>query len=131
LDDISQLSLRLAKQYEKEILELVYAIAKKIVHAELSVNEKAVRETIMSALELTAEKRNITLKINPDDFEYVEQIRPELFSRYSNIASLMVTPDPAVSRGGCLLETPGGDIDASIETQLESIHQTLKDASLG
>jgi flagellar assembly protein FliH len=131
LDEISQLRSRLGKQYEKEILDLVYAIANKIIHTELSIKETVVKDTILSALELTAEKRNMTLKINPDDFDYVEKIRPELFSRYTNIKSLMITPDPAISRGGCLLETPGGDIDASIETQLESIHQSLKDAYMG
>jgi flagellar assembly protein FliH len=131
LDEISQLRLRMGRQYEREMLDLVYAIAGKIVHTELSVSETAVKDTILSALELTSEKRNMILKINPDDFDYVEKIRPDLFSRHTNIKSLMITPDPAISRGGCLLETPSGDVDASIETQLDGIYQTLKDAYMG
>jgi len=131
LDEIRQLKHTIGKQYEKEIVDLVYAIAKKIVHTHLNFNETAVRDTIGSALELTAEKRDIVLKINPEDFEYVEKIRPELFSKQPNLKSLTVTPDAAVGRGGCLLETPTGDVDATIETQLERIHQSLSEAYLG
>jgi flagellar assembly protein FliH len=131
LHEISQLKTTIGKQYEREILELVYAIAKNIIHTQLNFSETAVKDTILSALKLTAEKQTITLKVNPEDFDYVEKIRPDLFSRLPNIKSLIVAPDPSVGRGGCLMETPSGDVDARIETQLNSIHQTLNEAYLG
>ncbi len=131
LEEIGQLRLRLGKQYEKEIIDLVVEVAKKVIQTQLKFSESVVRDTIRSALALTAERRNIILKINPDDFEYVEKIRPELFSEQPNLKSLTVTPDAAVGRGGCVLETPSGDVDATIETQLTRIYQSLNDAFMG
>lgn len=128
LDDMTRLKGRLVKRYEKEILETIFTIAKKVIHTHMQIEESAVRDTILEALNLTTEKRDITLKINPDDFEYVENLRPELFSRHMNVKSIAITSDPTITRGGCLLETPSGDVDASIETQLDSLYQSLKDA---
>ena len=128
LDDMTRLKGRLVKRYEKEILETVFAIAKKVIHTHMQIEESAVRNTILEVLNLTTEKRDITLKINPDDFEYVENLRPEIFSRHMNVKSIAITSDPTISRGGCFLETPSGDVDASIETQLDNLHQSLKDA---
>jgi flagellar assembly protein FliH len=128
LDDMTRLKSRLVKRYEKDILETIFAIAKKVIHTHMQMEETAVRDTILEALKLTTEKRDIILKINPEDFEFVEKLRPELFSRHMNVKSIAITSDPTITRGGCLLETPSGDVDASIETQLDSLHQSLKDA---
>jgi hypothetical protein len=128
LDDMTRLKSRLVKRYEKDILETIFAIAKKVIHTHMQMEETAVRDTILEALNLTTEKRDIILKINPEDFEFVEKLRPELFSRHMNVKSIAITSDPTITRGGCLLETPSGDVDASIETQLDNLHQSLKDA---
>jgi len=39
---------------------------------------------------------------------------------------MIVTSDPSITRGGCFLETPYGDVDARVETQLEKIYQSLE-----
>jgi flagellar assembly protein FliH len=128
LEEIAQLRSSIAKQYEGDIVALVYAIARTIIQTQVGFSDSVVKDTIQTALELTAEKSDITIKINPDDFEYVEKIRPELFSNKPTLKALVVTPDASIGRGGCLLETPSGDVDARIETQLANILQTLKEA---
>lgn len=131
LEEISQLRSKIGKQYEREIVALVHSIAKTIIQTQANFSESLVRDTILAALELTAEKSDITIKINPDDFEYVEKVRPELFSKQPNLKALVITSDAAIGRGGCVLETPGGDVDARIETQLDKILQSLKEAYAG
>jgi flagellar biosynthesis/type III secretory pathway protein FliH len=71
------------------------------------------------------------LRINPDDLSFVEEWRPELFEKFKTLKSIVVNPDSTIQRGGCLLETPCGDIDARIETQLEIIGESLKSAFSG
>jgi len=120
----------LVKQYEKDILRAIFAISEKVIHTHLQLDETTVKDTILAALGLATEKREVTLKINPEDFEYVETLRPELFSRHMHVKAIMITSDPAVTRGGCRLETVSGDVDATIESQLEIIQQSLKEAYL-
>jgi len=131
LEEITQLRSKIGKQYEREIIALVFSIAKTIIQTQVNFSESLVKDTILTALELTAEKRDITIKINPDDFEYVEKIRPELFSKQPALKALVVTPDASIGMGGCMLETPSGDVDARIETQLDNMLQSLKEAFAG
>jgi flagellar assembly protein FliH len=131
LGGIGDLKDELVKRYEKEIIEMIFAIAKKVVHTRLDFEEKAVRGPILNALELSAGKNEINLKLNPEDLDYVESLRPELFSKFQSLKTIMITSDPAIKRGGCKLESDSGDIDATIETQLEMIHKYLQEAYMG
>ena len=77
---------------------------------------------------MAVEKSKVTFNVNPDDYDYVEKLRPNLFRNCKEIKSIVVTSDPSVSRGGCLLETPRGNIDATIESKLEKIRQCFQES---
>jgi flagellar assembly protein FliH len=127
-DEISSFKQEILKQHEKEILDLTFAIAEKIVHHLTKFDESGVKEAVFNALNLAIEKSKIILNVNPEDYDYIEKLRPELFKEYKELKSITVTSDPSVTRGGCYLKTPYSDIDAGIETQLEKIYQCLQDA---
>lgn len=124
--EMSHLKKEILKQYEKEILDLIFAIAKKIVHHKIESDERIVKDTVLKAFELASEKSKIMLRVNPEDFDYIERLKPEFFSKFKELKSIMVTSDPSITRGGCFLETPYGDLDATVETQLEKIYQSLE-----
>ncbi len=126
--EMSNLRKEILKQYERQILELIFSIAKKINHHQIGSDEKAIEDTVLKALHLAVEKSKIALRVNPEDFDYVETLRPEFFAKFKELKSIVVTSDPSITRGGCFLETPYGDVDARIETQLEMIYQCLEEA---
>jgi len=126
--EISNLKREIVRRHEKQILELIFAIVKKILHDHLDINEKTIKNIIFQALDVTAEKSKIVLKVNPEDFDFVEGLRPEFFSKFKELKSITATSDPSITKGGCFLETPYGDVDATIETQLEKIYQSVVDA---
>jgi flagellar assembly protein FliH len=126
-DEMSSLKQEILKQHEKEILDLTFAIAEKIVHHLTKFDEGGVKEAVFNALNLAIEKSKIVLNVNPEDYDYIEELRPDLFKKYKELKSITVTSDPSITRGGCYLKTPYGDIDAGIETQLEKIYQCLQD----
>ena len=118
----------ISKQYEREIIDLIFAVAEKIVHHEVRSKESVIKNAIFEALELAVEKSKVIFNVNPDDYDYVEKLRPELFNQNKGLKSIVVTSDPGVSRGGCYLETPYGNIDATIESKLEKIYQSLQES---
>lgn len=126
LNEMSMLKKQILRLYEREVLELIFTIAKKIIHDRINSDGEVVKHTILNALYLATEKSAVTLRINPEDFDYVEKLRPAFFSEFKGLKSIAVTPDPSITRGGCFLETPYGNVDAKIETQLEKIHECLK-----
>ena len=130
LIEVGNLKEEILKQFEKEILALVFSIAEKIIHMKIEEDNTIIRNTVLEAMHAVTEKSQIVIKVSPEDFESVEKIKPEFFSTFKDLKSVMVTPDLSVSRGGCLLETPYGDIDAGIEKRLDKIHQSINRAFL-
>jgi flagellar assembly protein FliH len=125
---MSGVKQEILKRNEKEILDLIFIIVEKIIHYRISSVEGIVKESVLNALNLAVEKNKIILNVNPEDYDYVEKLRPELFKKHKELKSITVTSDPSISRGGCFLETPYGDVDAGIETQLEKVYQYLQDS---
>ena len=128
LNEISSFKKDVLKEYEKEILDLIFAVVEKIVYHDVRHDDTAIKESIFNALEMGVEKSKVTFNVNPDDYDYVEKLRPNLFRNCKEIKSIVVTSDPSVSRGGCLLETPRGNIDATIESKLEKIRQCFQES---
>ena len=116
------------KQNEREILDLIFAVAEKIIHHEVRSDETVIKNVILNALELAVEKNKLMFNVNPEDYDYVEKIRPDIVNQNKELKSIVITSDPAVTRGGCFLETPYGNIDATIESKLEKIVQCLKES---
>ena len=127
-NEIVSLKHEVSKQYEREIIDLIFAVAEKIVHHEVRSKESIIKNAIFEALELAVEKSKVVFNVNPDDYDYVEKLRPEIFNQNKRIKSIVVTSDPGVTRGGCYLETPYGNIDATIESKLEKIYQCLQES---
>jgi flagellar assembly protein FliH len=128
LIELSHLKKEILRHYEKEILDLIFAIAKRITHQQMRADDRAVKDNVLNAIHLATEKSTITLRVNPEDYNYIEKLKQEFFAQFKELKSLDVTSDPSISRGGCFLETPYGDVDARVETQLEKIYKSLEDA---
>ena len=127
-NEINGLKLYILKENEKEILDLIFSVVEKIVHHEVRQVDTAIKEAIFNALDMAVEKSKVIFNVNPDDYDYVEKLRPNLFRNNKEIKSIVVTSDPAISRGGCLLETSRGNIDATIESKLEKIYQCFQES---
>jgi len=127
LVEMTNLREAILKHHEKDILDIVFAIAGKIVHFKIGPGETIVKDAILNALKLAGQKDKVVIRVNPEDYDFVENIRPELFTEYKELKSIVVTSDHSISRGGCFLETPSGDVDARIEAQLEQIYQSMQD----
>ncbi|MFW6147566.1 MAG: FliH/SctL family protein [Thermodesulfobacteriota bacterium] len=128
LQGLIRLRGELVKHHEQDIIKLIFAIAKRIIKQTTKMNEDAVREVLFKAVNLATEKSEVTIRINPEDFDLVERLRPEFFAAFNDLKSVTVASDPSITQGGCLLETSSGEIDARIETQLERIYQSLEAA---
>ncbi|MBA3037677.1 MAG: hypothetical protein FP814_14435 [Desulfobacterium sp.] len=128
LGKIDFLRADILKFYEKEILTLICAVAEKVIDHQVALNDTVIGKTVIKAINMATEKQSIRLKVNPEDFEYIDNLRPEIFQRFNELASIEVISNPSIKRGGCFLETPCGDVDARIETQLSIISKCIEEA---
>ncbi len=128
LQDMVAYRQEFIKKYEKEMLHLIRAIAEKVVRVAVRVDNQIVRETILEAFSFAADRSEVIVRVNPEELEYVKEIRPEFFDRISELKSITIESDPSITRGGCFMETTFGNVDARLETRLQKITKAIEHA---
>ena len=113
--------------YEKEMIQLALSIGKKILHQELKDREKLIGATLREALQETVDRSSIVLHLHPLDYQYLLDHPEEAPGILTDLETTRLVKDPAISRGGCLLETPFGEIDATLEAQFDEIASRVWD----
>ena len=111
--------------WEAAAVQLSAAIAEKILRHELSRRPELAVAIIQEALQLATGQPHLKLRLHPQDIELLQGCGQEALSRLESVGDAALVPDESISRGGCLIETRHGLIDARLETQLERITAEL------
>ena len=113
------------KTYDTAVTDLAIKIAQKIISVEIDQNNDAVLQAVHDCLAYVEDKTKVTIRVNPDDLEAVRRHRNDWLQSLESIDHLLIESEPSVSRGGCIVETPIGDVDAQIEERLERLRIVL------
>jgi len=111
---------------EAEIIELVLAVARKVISQEIEQRPEVVKEITRQAILQVTAGQAYTIYAGPEAAEILHQRRAELLAEAAPGARLQVIVDPGLKAGGCRVETENGFIDASIDTQLEEVKKILR-----
>ena len=104
------------------VLELACEVARQVLRQELSVNPNVLQPAVREALGmLLADSKSAVVRMNPLDLEVLEE---PLRAEFSNL-SLTLLADARVDRGGCLVESAGTVVDASVEKRWTRAVATL------
>lgn len=117
---------RIQRDTEKEILELVLAVAGRIVGHEVQNNRETIVTVVREALQKVENQDTAVIKMNPADIDFIDRLRLPFSSFSRNPDSLRIEADDSVGIGGCLVETDGGDIDARIESRLRIVGEAFR-----
>jgi len=109
---------RFLEDAERSAVELALALARKMVGAAFEVQPELVLEAVTGALRRTTVRDHLVLEVNPDDFELVRDAADGVAARIGGIRRMDVVAERRIARGGCVVRTEEGEIDAQIEEQL-------------
>ena len=128
LHSLQQVLPQLIRETESGLIQLALESAQKIIAGlpiEISLVEAVVREAL-SQVEDTAE---IVVQLHPEDLTLLRKhespLLGDLQAGLPGMGPLRFTHSPEVSRGGCILQTRFGIIDARRETKVEQLNKTL------
>jgi flagellar biosynthesis/type III secretory pathway protein FliH len=110
-------------QVEREVVKLAVEVAKKIVHREIHADPDVIQTLVRVALSHVAEKSAVTVHLNPTDYSYLLEQRAELSQNEGREIALLA--DKSIERGGCLIQTECGDIDARIEEKFREVEHAF------
>jgi flagellar biosynthesis/type III secretory pathway protein FliH len=109
---------RFLEDAERSAVELALALTRKMVGAAFEVQPELVLEAVPGALRRTTGRDHLVLEVNPDDFELVRDAADGVAARIGGIRRMDVVAERRIARGGCVVRTEEGEIDAQIEEQL-------------
>lgn len=113
------------KTYDTSVMDLAIRIAKKIIDTEIERNQDAVLQAVHECLSYVEDKTKVIIRVNSEDLEAVRRHRNDWLESLESIDHLLIEAEPSVTRGGCVVETPIGDVDAQIEERLERLRSAL------
>lgn len=114
---------------EQQIVELVLLMTRKVVKI-ISENQKTVvLSNVLAALKKIRTRGNITLRVNTEDLKLTTAHVDEFIRRIENVNGISVIEDSSVDKGGCIVETDFGAIDARISSQLAELESKIMEIS--
>jgi flagellar assembly protein FliH len=117
IEGLATLRSRIRKEAEGDLIKLSLAIARRILHREVSVDPHALAGVVKACTERLDRQEVHRVRVHPDFAAGVG----EWLERWK--AGVQVDADPAVGRGGLVFETARGAVDAGVETQLDEIER--------
>ncbi len=131
LEVVSRASLEAQQstaQLVPQLSTLAIHIARKVLGRELEFHPEAVVQIVKHALgEKARQRREITLRVHPDDAQMIRDHKPELIEMLSRTKEIAIREDAGVQRHGVVIETDAGSIDAQLDTQLAVFERVLQD----
>ena len=106
---------------EQQIVELVILMTRKVVKI-ISENQKSVvMANILQALKKVKGRGNVTVRVNMSDVKLTTEHIQDFIKQVENVQGITVLEDSSVDKGGCVVETDFGAIDAKIQSQLSEL----------
>ena len=121
LTELNTLRATMIRQTELQIVELALAVARRVVHREISLDKDLLVAIARVALDRLGESASVTVRLHPEEFDAVGG------ARVSEEAGNGVTfvSDPRVPRGGCRVESDMGMVEAGVDAQIQEIARAL------
>jgi len=121
LDDLVRAREQMIRHTEKQMVQLALAVARRVVHREVTVDPTAMLTMMRVALERVSDAARVTVRLNPADHQAVMAALADA----PGSDQISMTADGRVPRGGCKVESEYGDIDAGVDAQIQEIARAL------
>lgn len=128
---LAALADELAADTEAAAVTLALRIAEQVLGGALEADPERVVDAIRGALRKLVERDRVTVLVNPDDLELVRAAVPSLEQELGGISSCDVQAERRVSRGGAVVRTAEGEVDATLETKLARVREVVAGALAG
>jgi flagellar biosynthesis/type III secretory pathway protein FliH len=126
LSQAREMRARTADEVERHAVELGLQVAEKALAGALDVQPERVVDVVRGALRCLVERERVVILVNPADLEAVREAVGDLVRSLGGIEHCEVQEERRVSRGGAVVRSAAGEIDAKLTTKLERAREILE-----
>jgi flagellar assembly protein FliH len=127
-DALGEIAAELPGVLEEHAVELAIAIARQVLGGALEVRPELVVDVVRGGLRRLVDRERVTLLVHPEDLDVVRAATGGLLSELGGIEHCEVQAERRVARGGAMVRTAEGEIDASLETKLVRVREVIADS---
>lgn len=98
---------------------------KKIIGNEIQQNKDIIISQIKIALEKCTYRDKVAIKVSSEDYPNVLVKKHIIESLVEGISELEIIEDKFLKKGDCIVDTPSGEVNSSIELQLEQLQKAF------
>lgn len=113
---------------EKQMVDMILLIARKVIKDEIVERKEVVLNNIREALRRIKDRDRVDIRVNFSDLELTTAHKDELIKMMESLRKVNIYEDSRIDRGGCIIETDVGSIDARISTQLKEMEEAIRNA---
>lgn len=117
------------KETEQQIIDLVILMTRKVVKIISETQKTTIMSNILAALKKVKTRGTVSLHVNLEDLRLAAANVDEFIKRVENIQGITVVEDSTVEKGGCIVETDFGAVDARISSQLNELEDKIMEIS--
>ena len=123
IEELAGMRSRFRHEAEEDVVALALAIARRVLHRELTVSPEALLGLLKAALEKMELREVHRVRVARVDAPLVSQY----LEKIGLPRPIEVIADPSLERGSAVLDSSRGTLDASVETQLAEIGRGFAD----
>jgi flagellar assembly protein FliH len=121
-----QLRSEMADTVEERAVELALRLAEKVLAGTIEAQPERVVDVVRGALRCLVDRDRVTVQVNSLDLEIVREAIGPVATALGGIDHIDVQEDRRVTRGGAVVRSAAGEVDATIETKLERAREVLE-----
>jgi type III secretion system HrpE/YscL family protein len=116
---------RTLRALEAQTIDIAMQVAKRIIGEELALRPELAAQMARPLLARVRRAKQVTLRVHPDDRAALEPLLRHETKGGELPGGLRLEADASLSRGGCVVISDVGTLDARIETQLDALARAL------
>lgn len=109
--------------FESLVIETAFQVAEKIIQKEIE-DRSIINESVRGAINKIMGANEVRLKLNSLDADELDEKSNKLINN-SSFNRIKIESDDRIEKGGCLIETEIGSVDARIATQLDELKKIM------
>lgn len=113
---------------EPEVVALSKLVAERVLGREIRCDGDLIVETVRRALAKIIDRQRLLVQIHPDDHEALRAHEVTLLEEFDGIDVYRVEPDESIAPGGCIVVSDVSQVDARMDTLLNSVLQALAES---
>jgi type III secretion protein L len=112
---------------QQDMLDLAFRIAEKIIGKKVEMDQQVILDIVKQALQTVRQSKQVTIRVHPKDARLMRENQEVMMETLGHGRIIDIVDDAKIARGGCIIESECGTVEAQLQTQLDRLKKVLKE----